>query len=114
MSQLKLKSEEEGVAVAEMGREIITNFLQKQKAIDVIPEIEDALRRVMLPYIERLLAITVHGSIAAGTAAWLSRAVLKQLTDLEVEEVWVEAVERSKSNLRRGTMLEPKEEVVDG
>lgn len=110
MTKLKAKAEEEGVAVAELGREIITNYLQNEDIKEVLPEIRDAVRQAIKKDIDRLAGLCVHAGIAAGTAAWLSRSVLKQLTELDIEEVWPEAVARSKNNLKCGTMLEAGEE----
>ncbi|KUO52347.1 MAG: hypothetical protein APF76_04745 [Desulfitibacter sp. BRH_c19] len=106
--KVKKEAEKQDTTASELTRDIIENFFKTENAKDSIPEIEDAFRRVLQPYIDRLAGLTVHAGIAAGTSAWLNRAVLKMVANQDVDTIdaWNQAVAKSKANLKRGKMLE--------
>lgn len=65
------------------------------------PVVEDAVRRVMEPHIDKLAGLIAHAGIAAGTAAWLSKALVNLLTRVDPDDAWDHAVARAKTALRR-------------
>lgn len=66
--------------------------------------VENALKRVMNPYIDRLAELSAHSAVAAGMSAWLTRSLMKELTNVDTEDAWEKSYALSSVCLKRGTM----------
>jgi len=112
-SRLKAEAEAEGITVSEKVRDIVEKHYRQECTRESLPEVEEALRRIIDRHVERLAGLSVHAGIAAGTSAWLVRSLLKkEFGSKVISKLWTESISKSKQNLRRGTMEEQKGEDV--
>ncbi|TDA70302.1 MAG: hypothetical protein D9V47_01815 [Clostridia bacterium] len=75
-----------GVSVAEVVRRIIDERIRGDSARLGVLVVEDAVRRVMEPHVDRLAGMLAHAGVAAGAAAWLARALVNLLTQVDPDE----------------------------
>ncbi|MHB1127970.1 MAG: hypothetical protein ACYC2T_13650 [Bacillota bacterium] len=101
----------EGISVAEVVRRIIDERIRDESARLGAPVVEDAMRRVIESHVDRLAGLVAHAGIAAGTSAWLVKALVNLLTQVDPDEAWDQAVTRAKTGLRRS--MKGSEEVED-
>lgn len=111
-SRLQADAQAENISMSEVVRQIVEQHYQKQGAELGLPVIEEALRRVLVPHVDRLAGLSAHAGIAAGMSAWLSRRLLKELTEVDTGDVWVKVHALSKENLKRGAMAEGEGDAV--
>lgn len=99
------------ISAAETVRRVVEKFYQQQSARLGAAVVEDTLQRVIEPHIDQLAALITHACLSAGTSAWLAKALLNLLTQVDPDEAWDQAVARAKVGLRRSMM--GMEDVVD-
>ncbi|TDA67848.1 MAG: hypothetical protein D9V47_10085 [Clostridia bacterium] len=109
-ARLWAEAQAEGVSVAEVVRRIIDERIRGDSARLGVPVVEDAVRRVMEPHVDRLAGMLAHAGVAAGTAAWLARALVNLLTQVDPDEAWEQAVARAKTGLRRSLKAAEEDE----
>jgi len=102
---------QEGISVAEVVRQIVDEHFREESARMGTPVVEDAMRRVTEPHVDKLAGLITYAGLAAATSAWLGKALLNLLTDVDPNEVWDQAMARAKTSLRR--TMEETEEVDD-
>lgn len=95
------ESEVNGVSAAETVRRVVEEFYQQQSARMGAAVVEDTLRRVIEPHIDQLAALITYAGVSAGTSAWLAKALMNLLTQVDSDEAWDQAVARAKVGLRR-------------
>lgn len=100
-SRLWADAQAEGISVAEVVRRIIDERIRGDSAHLGVPVVEDAVRRVIEPHVDRLAGMLAHTGVAAGTAAWLAKALVNLLTQVDPDDAWDQAVARAKTGLRR-------------
>jgi len=110
-AKLWAEAQAEGVSVAEVVRRIIDDRVRGESARLGAPVVEDTVRRVIEPHVDRLAGLIAHAGIAAGTSAWLAKALVNLLTQVDPDEAWDQAVARAKTGLRRS--MKGTEEVED-
>jgi len=100
-TRLWAEAQAEGVSVAEVVRRIIDERIRGESARLGVPVVENAVRRVIKPHVDQLAGMLAHAGIAACTSAWLGRALVNLLTQVEPDEAWEQAVAQAKTGLRR-------------
>lgn len=100
-AKLWAASTAEGITVAEQVRRIVEAYFRGESARVGAPVVEDAIRRVMEPHIDRLAGMIAHNGVAAGTAAWLAKALVNLLTEVDPDDAWDQAMARAKAGVRR-------------
>lgn len=90
--------------ISEYIRKIVEDHYLKESADAGLEVVEDALKRVMNPYIDRLAELSAHSAVAAGMSAWLTRSLMKELTNVDTEDAWEKSYALSSVCLKRGTM----------
>lgn len=110
-AKLCAEAQSQGITVAELVRQMVEERLQGESARMGAPVVEDAVRRVTEPHVDRLAGLITYAGLAAATSAWLGKALLNLLTDVDPNEVWDQAMARAKTSLRR--TMEETEEVDD-
>lgn len=113
-AELQAQARVQGLTMSELVRNILDEHLRNEAARLGAPVVEDAIRRVIEPHVDQLAGMLAHAGIAAGTAAWLNRALVNLLTDVNPGEAWDQAVARAKAGLRRSMRVgEQKEDILD-
>lgn len=103
-------AEANGVTIAETVRRIVEDFYKYQSARVGAAVVADVLRDVIEPHVDRLAGMLAHAGIAAGTSAWLVRALVNLLTQVDPDEAWEQAVARAKTGLRRSLKAAEEDE----
>jgi hypothetical protein len=98
---LKAEAETKGISIPEVVRQVIHQHQTDRAAKIGAYVVEDAVRRVTGPQIDRLADLIAHTAIAAGTSAWLVRALLNLTTDVNTQDAWDQAVAESRAGLHR-------------
>jgi hypothetical protein len=96
--KLSVAAAAERITIAEQVRRIVQAHYREESARMGMPVVEEAIRRVIEPHIEGLIT---HTGVAAGTSAWLAKALVNLLTQIDPDEAWDQAVARAKAGLRR-------------
>lgn len=109
-ARLWAEAHAEGVSVAEVVRRIIDERIRGDSARLGVPVVEDAVRRVIEPHVDRLAGLVAHAGVAAGTSAWLAKALVNLLTQVDPDDAWDQAVARAKTGLRRSMRAEEDED----
>lgn len=106
----------EGITPTEKARNLIENQVRIGQAMSGLPVIEKVLSNLLSTYEERMTELMVHSATAAGTSAWLSRAILftlnkefrimdpedpKKENVLPTQPAWDQAVLNAQENVRR-------------
>jgi len=99
--KLSVAAAAERITIAEQVRRIVQAHYREESARMGMPVVEEAFRRVIEPHIEELAGLITHTGIAAGTSAWLAKALVNLLTQVDPDEAWDQAVARAKTGLRR-------------
>lgn len=103
---LRAEAETKGISIPEVVRQVLHQHQTDHAAKVGAYVVEDAVRRVTGPQIDRLAALLAHTAIASGTSAWLVRALLNLTTDISTEEAWDQAVAEARAGLRRASSQE--------
>ncbi|TDA65764.1 MAG: hypothetical protein D9V47_01085 [Clostridia bacterium] len=113
-AELQTQARVQGLTMSELVRNILDEHLRNEAARLGVPVVEDAIRRVIEPHVDQLAGMLAHAGIAAGTAAWLNKALVNLLKDVDPDEAWDQAVARAKAGLRRSMRVgEQKEDILD-
>lgn len=91
----------ENTTIAEQIRWIVEKHFSNESAELGVNTVETALRRVIEPHIDQLAGLVTNACISAGTSAWLAKAIINLLTQVDPDEAWEQAVGRAKVGLRR-------------
>lgn len=100
-TKLLTEAETQGISIAEVVRRIVEEYMRSESARQGYPVVEDAVRRVIEPHVEKLAGMIAHNGVAAGTAAWLAKALVNLLTEVDPDDAWDQAMARAKAGVRR-------------
>lgn len=103
-ANLWARAQGEGTTVAEVVRRMVMAQLAQGAAEQSTGTVEDTLRRVLEPQVDRLASLVALGVIEAGAAAQIGKALagkLIQPSRTDLDALWEEAHERAKAVLRR-------------
>lgn len=98
------RAQGEGTTVAEVVRRMVMDQLAYGAAEQSTGAVEDTLRRVLEPQVDRLASLIALGVIEAGAAAQIGKALTAKLIQpsrADLDTLWGEAHERAKAVLRR-------------
>lgn len=104
IKKLELDAKKNNESVSQIVRNIVEDYYSKEAADAGLEVVEDALKRVINPYIDRLAELSAHSAVAAGMSAWLTRSLMKELTNVDTEDAWEKSYALSSACLKRGTM----------
>lgn len=103
-ANLWARAQGEGTTVAEVVRRMVMAQLAHGAAEQSAGAVEDTLRRVLEPHVERLASLIALGVIEAGAAAQIGQALAVKLVQPgreQLDALWAEAHERARAVLRR-------------
>ncbi len=99
---LQADAEQEGADQSEIVRRIVGDYYKAKALENASGQIEEVLGKVLQPYLLTLTELTVHAGVTGGTAAWLSKAVLKKIApEIDSDAALIQAEVKAKEGVRR-------------